>query len=76
METVWNILFGAMVLERILGSYVGCYQDTVWDIWDCPDYYMDGEDYLDLDSSDYFLDFMKFSHLGKKSKMGNMLSLV
>ena len=37
LETVRSVLFGAMVLERILGSYVGCYQDTVWDVWDCPD---------------------------------------
>ena len=38
IETVRSFLFGAMVLERILGMYVGCYQDEVWDVWDYPDY--------------------------------------
>ena len=42
LETVRNILVGAMVLERILGSYMECYQDEVWDIWD----YLDCEHHL------------------------------
>ena len=49
METVRSILFGAMVLERILGLYVGCHQDAVWDVWDYPDY-LDEEYYLDAET--------------------------
>ena len=45
METARRVLFGAMVLERILEMYVRCYQDEVWDVWDYPDYgyYLDGK---------------------------------
>ena len=46
MEAVRSVLFRAMILKRILGLYVGCYQDTFWDVWDCPDYLDDLSDYF------------------------------
>ena len=53
LGAVRRVLFGAMVLERILGLYVGCNQDAVWDVWDHLDY-LDGVDLLNCDSLDYF----------------------
>ena len=35
VETARHVIFGAMVLERILDMYVRCYQDEVWDYPDC-----------------------------------------
>ena len=52
MEAVRRVLFGAMVMERILGMYVGCDQDRVWDTWD----YLNEGYYLD-DTWDYLDDF-------------------
>ena len=37
VETARHVLFGTMVLERILEMYVRCYQEEVWDVWDYPD---------------------------------------
>ena len=36
MENVRNILFVAMILEKVLGMYVERDQDVVWDAWEYP----------------------------------------
>ena len=60
VDTVISILFGAMVLERIPGSYMGCYQDEVWDVWDYPDceHYLEEETMSSCDSIEYLIDLM------------------